>query len=132
MIKIKDFFNIKWLIVAVIFTAVVVLLTHVPEDAMPSPLCVSSLDKLEHGLAYGVITFLFIMSLSNSLTVLSALFLFFAILAIGVIDELTQSLVNRTASVTDLLANAMGIATILLCFVWFKNSKRQASMNADI
>ena len=125
-------FNVKWLIVAVTFTAVVVLLTHTPEDAMPSQLQVIGLDKLVHALAYGAITFLFILSLRTSITVLTASLLFVAILAVGTLDELTQPFFNRTASLTDLLANIVGIVTVLLSFLCFTSSKCQASPSVDI
>jgi len=97
------YFNIKWLIVAVIFTATVVLLTHLPQEAIPSRLQVRGLDKLAHALAYGAITFLFILSLRTSPTMLPVSILFFAILAVGTIDELTQPLFKRTASLGDWL-----------------------------
>jgi hypothetical protein len=92
MLKCKNYFNIKWLLIAVGFTAVVVLLTHIPQEVMPPPLQVIGLDKLAHALAYGGITYLFILSLRPSPTLLSALVLFFTILAVGAIDELTQPL----------------------------------------
>ncbi len=107
-------FNIKWLIIAVGFTAIVVLLTHLPEDATPSVLQIRGLDKLAHALAYGGITYLFILSLRTSPTMLSALLLFFIILAIGTIDELTQPLVNRTASLADWLADVTGIFVVFV------------------
>ena len=132
MIKFKKFFNIKWLIVAVTFTATVIFLSHIPQDATPSVLQIGGLDKLVHALAYGAIAFLFILSLRTSPRLLSASLLFFAILAVGTVDELTQPFFNRTASLMDLLANIIGIITVLISHVYFKNSKRQASMNADI
>jgi len=64
--------------------------------------------------AYGAITFLFILSLKSSPSVLSSLLLFFAILAIGMADELTQPFVNRQASYADLAADAISIVTVLL------------------
>lgn len=88
MLQSNTYFNPKWLIVAVTFTATVVFLTHIPQEAMPSQLQVNGLDKLVHTLAYGVITFLFILSLRTSPRLLSASLLFFAILGIGAIDEL--------------------------------------------
>jgi len=131
MLKHSTYFNIKWLIVAVIFTAIVVLLTHIPEEAMPSRLQVIGLDKLAHALAYGAITLLFVLSLRTSPSLLSAAFLFFAILALGALDELTQPFFNRTASLADWLANIIGISTVLLCSVCFKNSKHKTLVNAD-
>ncbi len=108
------YFNIKWLIIAVIFTATVIFLSHIPEDAIPSQLQVIGFDKLAHILAYGTITYLFVLSLTTSPSLLSASLLFFAILAIGTIDELTQPFVNRTASLTDWLADVTGIFVVFV------------------
>ena len=125
------YFNIKWLLIAVGFTAIVVFLTHIPEDAMPSQLQVIGLDKLAHALAYGAITYLFILSLRTSSCLLSASLLFFAILAIGALDELTQPFFSRTASLADWLADIVGISGVLLFSVCFKHSKRQVPVSAD-
>ncbi len=131
MLKSNTYFNIKWLIIAVILTAVVVLLTHIPEDAMPPQLQVIGLDKLAHALAYGAITYLFILSLRTSPTMLSASLLFFAILALGTVDELTQPFVNRTASLADWLANIVGVSGVLLFFLRFKRSGYQSTLTAQ-
>jgi len=63
---------------------------------------------------------------------LSALVLFFAILAVGTIDELTQPFANRTASLADWLADIVGIIIALLTLVWFNRSQRRAVTNADL
>lgn len=128
----ENFFNLKWLIVAVTFTATVVFLTHIPQEAMPDRLQVSGLDKLEHIVAYGVITLLFVLSLKASFTLLSAAVLFFAILAIAALDELTQPFVNRIASPIDWLTDIVGIVIVLLSFLYFTSSKRQVSPSVDI
>lgn len=107
-------FNIKLLITAILFTAIVLILTHIPKEVMPSQLQENSPDKLYHVVAYGAITFLFILSLKSSPSILSSLFVFFALLTIGIVDEITQPLVNREASLTDLAANVIGIVTVLL------------------
>ena len=83
---------------------------------MPERLQVSGLDKIEHFVAYGVITFLFILSLRDRFSLFSAVALFFAISALGAVDELTQPLVNRTASPVDWLADIAGISVVLLTF----------------
>ncbi len=114
MIKVKNFFNIKWLIIAVTFTVTVVFLTHLPQEAISFRLQVGGLDKLAHALAYGAITFLFILSLRACPSLLLGLILFFAILALGTIDELTQSFVNRTASLADWLADVTGIFVVFV------------------
>ncbi len=108
-------FNIKSLTAAILFTAAVLVFSHLPlpQEAMPSPLQKDGIDKLEHVLAYGVITFLFLISLRTSPTILSALLLFLGVSVIGILDELTQLFVNRTASVTDLVADIVGILSVL-------------------
>lgn len=112
----ETYFNIKSLITAILFTAAVLVFSHLPQETMPSPLQKDGVDKLEHVLAYGVITFLFLISLRTSPTMLSALLLFLAVSVIGAFDELTQPFVNRTASVTDLAADIVGILSALLFF----------------
>ncbi len=99
---------------------------------MPERLQVSGLDKIEHIVAYGAITFLFILSLRDRFSLLSAAILFFAISALGAVDELTQPLVNRVASPVDWLADIVGISVVLLAFVGFNHSKRQAVTNANV
>jgi VanZ family protein len=83
---------------------------------MPPPLQKDGVDMPQHVLAYGVITFLFLISLRTPPTMLSALFLLLAVSVIGAFDELTQTFVNRTASVTDLLANIVGILSALFFY----------------
>ena len=110
----ETYFNIKSLITAILVTAVVFLFTHLPQEMMPSTLQIDGIDKLEHVLAYGVITFLCLISLRTSPTMRSALLLFLAVSVIGAFDELTQIFVNRTASVTDLIADIVGILCVLV------------------
>ncbi len=131
MLKANAYFNIKWLIIAVVFTAIVVLLTHLPQEVMPPQLQVIGLDKLAHVSAYGVITLLFILSLRTSPTMLSASLLFFAILALGALDELTQPFVSRTASLADWLANIIGVSGVLLFFLRFKRPKYQSTLTTQ-
>jgi VanZ family protein len=99
------------------------VLTHIPQEMIPSTLQKGGIDKLEHVLAYGVITFFFLISLRTPLTMCSALLLFLVVSIIGAFDELTQILVNRTASVTDLIADIVGTLCVLIFWtvrrLWF-------------
>lgn len=63
MLKLNNCFEIKWLVLAVTVTAIVILLTYIPQEFMPSQLQESGLDKLQYVVAYGAIMFLFILSL---------------------------------------------------------------------
>ena len=114
MLKLNNYFDIKWFILTVTFTAITILFTHIPQEFIPSQLQKSDFDKLQHIVAYGAITFLSILSLKNSLSLFSALLLFFVILVIGIFDEVTQPLVNQQASLCDLLADITGISIVLL------------------
>ena len=132
MVKLQNFFIIKWLIAAVFSTIILVITTHLPQDVMPDRLQVSGLDKLEHVVAYGVITLLFILSFKNSFSVFSAMILFFAISTVGAVDELTQPFVNRVASPIDWLADIIGIVAVLFSSLYVISSKRQTSPNVDL
>jgi len=59
-------FNTKLLTTAILFTAAVLVFSHLPQETIPSPLQKDGVDKLEHVLAYGVITFLFLISFFTS------------------------------------------------------------------
>ena len=128
----KPTFNIKRLTIAILFVAAVLLLTHLPQEVMPERLQISGLDKIEHVLAYGAITILFVVSFRVCPSLLLAAVLFFAISVVDAVDELTQPLVNRVASPFDWLADIVGISVVLLAFVCFNQSKRQTVTNANV
>ena len=119
----RTYFHTKLLIFAILFTTAVFVFTHLPQEIMPSQFEKDGVDKLEHVLAYGVITFLFLISLRTSPTILTALLLSLAVSVIGIFDELTQRFMNRNASVTDLMADFVGILAALFFFAvrrrWF-------------
>jgi VanZ family protein len=117
MLKLNNYFDIKWLVLAIIFTATVIVLTHIPQRLMPSQMQESGVDKLLHFLAYGAITFLLILSVKSSPSLRLTLLVLFALLAIGIVDEITQPLVRRQASLTDLMADVTGVVAVLLLFI---------------
>jgi len=119
-VKAHNLFNSRWLIAATIFTAAVIFLTHLPNESVPEPFRQGGLDKLMHIAAYGMITFFFVFSLRTPLTLIGCLVLSPAIITIGVIDEVTQPLVHRTASLFDWLANVVGIVIVLILCAGFR------------
>ena len=124
MLKLKNYFDIRWLVLAVTFTTTVITLTHIPQKFMPSQIQERGVDKFLHILAYGTITALFIISLKSSLSLFSASFLFFVISVIGIFDEVTQPLVNRQASFSDLLADITGVIVVFLLLLIVKTKFR--------
>ena len=124
-------FKVKRFIIAVSFTVILIVTTHIPQEFMPNRLENIGLDKLEHFVAYGIVTLLFILSLKNPFTLSWAVIFFFIISGIGAADELSQPLVNRGCSLFDWLADVIGIITVLLSFLYFTSSSRRASPNVD-
>jgi glycopeptide antibiotics resistance protein len=112
--RLKTYFDIKWLALAVALVAIVILLIHIPQKFMLSEIQEGSFDTFRHIVAYGAITFLLILSVKSSLSLYSALLILFALLVIGIVDEIAQPLVSRQASLDDLMANVIGIVAVLL------------------
>ena len=128
MQKFHNYFNIKWLVLSIILTTIVIVLTHIPQESMPSQIQKSGIDKILHALAYGTITFFFILSLKNPPSTYTVFWILCTLLVIGIADEITQPLVNRQASFTDLLADVIGIITALLLMI---AGKRRFSQNKN-
>ncbi len=113
---IEKYFNTRLLTAATLATVTVLVLTHIPKAIMPPSLGEDGIDKIEHVVAYAVIAYLFLISLRGAPSVRWVLLLFVAVSLIGAFDELTQPFVNRTASVTDLAADVVGILSALILF----------------
>lgn len=125
-------FNLKWLITAILTTAGITFMTHLPQDIMPDQLQEYNLDKVEHTVAYGIITLFFALSLKNSYSLLTVVILFFFISIIATLDEVTQSFVNRQASPLDWLADMIGITAVLFSFYFFTGLKKRISADVEI
>ena len=113
MLKLDNYFDIKWFYLAVALTVTVILLTHVPQELIPSQLQEGGIDKILHIASYAAITFVLVLSLKNPLSLHSALFVLFILSAAGAVDEITQSLANRHPSLIDLAADVIGIGVVL-------------------
>lgn len=124
-------FNPKWLIAAILVTLGVLFLTHLPRQIIQNQLQEDDFDKLQHIVAYEVITLFFVLSIRNSFSLRLVVILFFLISIIAVLDELTQIFVSRQASPMDWLADMVGVAVVLFSF-FFTDSKRKVSMNVGI
>ncbi len=101
----------RWLAAAIICTVSVLTLTHLPQDPTPKVLQDGPfhIDKIEHVFAYGTIGALSILALRRRRARLVMLVL--AVLAtVALLDEMTQPLVGRTASLWDYLADLTGVA----------------------
>lgn len=110
-------------------------MTHVPIERSGPPL-IPNADKAVHLTAYFVLTLLGGWALLSQVSSRgkSSLLFWAGVYAIyGMADELTQPFVNRTASVGDWLADAIGIllATIFLVVAAKRRGRSDETPNAS-
>jgi VanZ family protein len=102
-----------WLGLAVGGLVVVLVLTHIPQQKMPVELNWLSVDKLIHAVAYGGLTFLFLLAFGLPCRLRILVPIAVCMLVIGALDEWTQSFVGRSTSIADWMANAIGIIVVI-------------------
>ena len=107
------FFRRFFTVVCVVVWLTAATATHIPADSMPD---ISVGDVLLHFTGYLGLTGVFLFTLRVHGVRLShrILLTFPLLLLYGILDELTQPLVNRYASIFDWLANAVGISGALI------------------
>ena len=110
-----------WVVLLVGYWLTLLTATHLP-PAYLTELPRTSSDKLLHAGAYAVLAFLLAAAWHASMGRLNNRhfwFAWWAIVAFGVVDELTQLLVARDAELGDWLADAVGAAAGLAMFrIW--------------
>ena len=121
--RMQSRFRRRWLAAFLLCLIVVLTLTHIPRDALPRMLQRSMLDKGEHVVAYGMVAMLFLLSLANPMRPVLAAAGLAALAGIGILDETTQPLVNRIASIWDYAADLVGIAVACTIFLVMKRLK---------
>jgi hypothetical protein len=103
-------FRPRWMAATLLSIVVVLGLTHIPGEDLPRVLQVHYLDKVEHVAAYGLIAGFFLLSLQRPVRPAVLWAGLAALAALGVLDEVTQPLVHRFASVWDYACDLIGIA----------------------
>lgn len=110
-------FRRGWLAASVVSAGVLLTLTHIPQAAMPRFLNEHMLDKVEHVLAYGWVALLFLLSVRDHTRLAVPMIGLLVLAGMGILDETTQPLVNRIASVGDYASDVVGILLALLIFL---------------
>jgi len=110
-------FRRTWFIASLLSLVLVLILTHIPQEVMPRVLQRRMFDKVEHVGAYGLITILFLLSLPNPVRVVPAVAGLLLLAGVGVLDETTQPLVSRIASVGDYVSDLIGIGAACVIFL---------------
>lgn len=106
----KSCFHPRWLMLTLLVAAGVLGLTHIPGQSIPRVLQVHYLDKAEHVVAYGLMAGFFLLSLKRPVRLTVLLIGLALLVVIGALDEVTQPLVNRFASVSDYACDLIGMA----------------------
>ncbi|MCU0918398.1 MAG: VanZ family protein, partial [Planctomycetes bacterium] len=104
-------------VATVLLTLGVLGLTHLPREAVPPMLEGCLWDKAEHALAYGLIAASFLLSLRRPVRPSLLLTGLAAMAVLGVLDEITQPLVRRTASPLDYAGDLIGVAVVYAVFL---------------
>ena len=113
--KPKRTFKIPWVIATLGTLSVILALTHLPESAVVRHLNVTSFDKILHIAAYSILGYTLLRATHLRSKLVSFLIVLGLIAVIGALDELTQPLVQRTASVADWFADCGGVCIAILC-----------------
>lgn len=108
--KWQSCFRPWWLLATVLSMVGVLGLTHLPHVVIPRVLQENALDKVEHVLAYGLVTALFLLSLKKPVRPAVLVLGLAGLALIAAVDEVTQPLVNRIASVSDYVSDLIGMA----------------------
>ncbi len=127
--SLRSRFHMRWMAVALSSTACLLTLTHIPNDALPKVLQRNLLDKIEHAAAYGLIAILFLCSLRRPVRPLLLLTVLAVLAVVGALDEITQPLVNRHASLADYVSDLVGIAAACVIFLVRRGTGGKAKIN---
>jgi VanZ family protein len=110
------------MMVALVSLVGVIGLTHIPQDVLSRILHGDPFDKVEHVVAYGLVAVFLFLSLRRPVRPWLFLAVLAALALIGALDEMTQPLVNRQASIIDYAADLAGVAlasSVLLIRRWY-------------
>ncbi len=123
----KSCFHPRWLMLTLLVAAGVLGLTHIPGQSIPRVLQVHYLDKAEHVVAYGMMAEFFLLSLKRPVRLTVLLIGLALLVVIGALDEVTQPLVNRFASVSDYASDLTGVAIACVIFLVRRPSRSSAA-----
>jgi VanZ family protein len=123
----KSCFHPRWLMLTLLVAAGVLGLTHIPGQSIPRVLQVHYLDKAEHVVAYGLMAEFFLLSLKRPVRPTVLLIGLALLVVIGALDEVTQPLVNRVASVSDYASDLTGVAIACVIFLVSRPSGSSAA-----
>jgi len=115
--RLASYFYPRWIVIALLSTLVVLALTHIPQEALPRMFRNTLADKIQHFGAYGLVAAFLILSLRRPVRLWLLLAVLSGLALVGALDEVTQPLVHRHASIIDYAADLVGIAVACSIFL---------------
>jgi hypothetical protein len=104
----------KYLVWAILITISVVILTHIPQEALRIDLGMFGMDKIIHLGAYSVISLFSFLAVNPGKRYLGWMIVLSVLFLLAAADEITQPLVGRTCSFYDFLADGIGIIAVFI------------------
>ena len=121
--------NGRWLSAGLVSLMGLLILTHWPLEKMPVDLNRFGLDKIAHTAVYAGLAWLFFKAVTPGRTFLGWVGVVFGLAAIAMLDEFTQTFVNRQSSLFDFAADVIGILGVFI-FIYPKDlSEKPATKN---
>lgn len=116
---IKNLLERSSILFAVFFSLLILVLSLVKVQSLPSMGDFEHSDKLKHALAYSVLSFFWLLSYHFGKIKVKKMHLLFLLIGYGVIIEVLQSSITsyRTGDLLDILANSIGV---LFGYIFFK------------
>ncbi|MGY5352066.1 VanZ family protein [Wenyingzhuangia sp. IMCC45533] len=115
---IKNLLERNSLFFAIAFSVLILILSLIKTDGIPK-ISYSHIDKVEHSIAYAVMTFFWVLSYQLGKIKVHLLILMSSIIVFGVIIEILQMKLtaHRTGDILDVLANSFGV---IIGYFFFK------------
>ena len=124
-------FNGLWLTVAIVSLALLMILSHWPQETMPVDINRFGLDKIAHAAVYAGLAWLFLKGIPPGRTYVGWFGVVGGLVCIAVLDEMTQPFFNRQFDLFDILADAIGIIGCFL-IMYFKCEQSRRVENTDL
>ena len=116
------------LLIAGVFTVLVLILTHIPQNYVTEKMALTNADKIVHTIAYGLMAVLLAGVFKMPLTLRKLFVLLVILCALGYVDEYTQQWVGRPFSIRDWLADIAGISLALAAYFVARRLKSKSSL----
>lgn len=123
--RIKHLLTVSSLYISISLAVLISVLSLIELNFKQLP-SVENLDKLEHSIAYLVLTFSWLFTHTYHIKKYPRIVIIVGCFIFGTVIEILQETLTtyRTASLLDLVANTVGIVTAFMLFNWLEKKNR--------